>query len=122
LRATSTVPDSLTPFVGRAGIIESILHMLLDQGVRLLTITGPPGIGKTRLATEVSRLLQPDFSDGVHFVSLAPVGEPALVIPNVFEVVGTSSPQSEIRFDDLATAIGGGNYSEWGQFVRQCNS
>jgi predicted ATPase/transcriptional regulator with XRE-family HTH domain len=107
LRATSTVPDSLTPFVGRAGIIESILHMLLDQGVRLLTITGPPGIGKTRLATEVSRLLQPDFSDGVHFVSLAPVGEPALVIPNVFEVVGTSSPQSEIRFDDLATAIGG---------------
>src|SRR4051794_25539033 len=68
-----------TPLVGREREVEAVRRMLLDPVVRLLTLTGPGGAGKTRLALEAARQLLLTFSDGVYGVSLAPITEPTLV-------------------------------------------
>jgi hypothetical protein len=81
----ATLPPArdLPPLAARLIGPETALAMLvarLRQGrPRLLTLTGPPGIGKTRLALEIARELQADFDDGVCLVALAPIRDPALV-------------------------------------------
>jgi predicted ATPase/DNA-binding CsgD family transcriptional regulator/transcriptional regulator with XRE-family HTH domain len=68
---------ALTSFVGRAGPVRAVAA-LLDRG-RLVTVTGPGGTGKTRLAAEVARRMAGRFADGAWLVELAPVRDPALV-------------------------------------------
>ncbi|MEZ4563516.1 MAG: LuxR C-terminal-related transcriptional regulator [Thermomicrobiales bacterium] len=68
----SPIPVSLTPLIGRRAEFESAVAMLRRRTTRLLTMTGPGGIGKTRLATEIAIELEQDFRDGVVWVSLAP--------------------------------------------------
>ncbi|HEX2739681.1 MAG TPA: helix-turn-helix domain-containing protein [Rubrobacter sp.] len=84
----STLPSSLTPLLGREREVEEIDKLLRRAAVRLLTLTGPGGIGKTRLVTEVARMADGDFPDGVAFVALAPLGDAALVMPTVSQVLG----------------------------------
>jgi non-specific serine/threonine protein kinase len=67
------------PLVGRARELESIRDLLLDQRVRLLTLSGPGGVGKTRLALAAASLLEPAFAEGARFVDLAPITDPTLV-------------------------------------------
>jgi predicted ATPase len=67
----------LTSFVGRAGPVREVAEML--GGCRLVTVTGPGGVGKTRLAGEVARRVAGRFADGVWLVELAPAGDPVLV-------------------------------------------
>ncbi|MFN2134496.1 MAG: tetratricopeptide repeat protein [Candidatus Promineifilaceae bacterium] len=77
------LPLAPTPFVGREQELADLATLLADPDVRLITVTGPGGIGKTRLALEAARQevrLQSSFSDGVFFVSLAPL-ESAAEIP-----------------------------------------
>ena len=84
--ATSTpvLPVSLTPLLGREREMEVIAGLLLGPAaVRLLTLTGPGGIGKTRLGVEAARGAKGHFPDGVAFVALAPLGDADLVIPTV---------------------------------------
>ncbi len=69
------VPTPLTTFVGRASEVREILALLDDAETRLVTLTGPGGVGKTRLALEVARRIERDFADGVCFVPLASVQE-----------------------------------------------
>lgn len=69
------LPVQTTPFVGRAHEIALLAGRLADAACRLLTIMGPGGIGKTRLALEVARRAQADFADGVFFVPLASVSD-----------------------------------------------
>src|SRR5215210_4064642 len=69
----------LTPFIGREREVEEVKHRLLHPDVRLLTLTGPGGVGKTRLGLEVARQVMGQFEEGVCFVALAPISEPALV-------------------------------------------
>jgi predicted ATPase/DNA-binding SARP family transcriptional activator len=76
-------PAQPTALVGRDADIDEIQAMLWRQDVRLVTLTGPGGIGKTRLALQVAAGLVDDFSHGVAFVSLAPLRDPALVIPTI---------------------------------------
>lgn len=73
------LPSSLTPFIGREREVEEVRQKLLHPDVRLLTLTGPGGVGKTRLGLEVARQFQDRFADGVFFVALAPISDPALV-------------------------------------------
>jgi predicted ATPase/DNA-binding XRE family transcriptional regulator len=84
----STLPASLTPLIGREREVEEIENMLGQDALRLLTLTGPGGIGKTRLGIEVAQKTAAEFPDGVAFVGLAPVGEAALVMPTVSQVLG----------------------------------
>jgi predicted ATPase/DNA-binding CsgD family transcriptional regulator len=65
------LPHQPTPFIGRSGELNAITALLADPACRLLTLVGPGGIGKTRLAVEIGRRLLPDFPDGVFLVPLA---------------------------------------------------
>jgi predicted ATPase len=68
-------PVPLTPTIGRDADIAAVSRLLLDQRARLVTITGPGGVGKSRLALEVARRVLSSFPDGVHFVPLEPLSD-----------------------------------------------
>jgi predicted ATPase len=84
------LPPQRTPLIGRAAEIEHVKARLLASRVRLLTLTGPGGTGKTRLAIQVATDLVPYFEGGVVFVDLAPITEPDLVVPTVARALGVS--------------------------------
>jgi predicted ATPase/DNA-binding CsgD family transcriptional regulator len=82
-RPRSTLPAQPTPLLGRDGEIAGVATRLRDPAVRLLTLTGPGGIGKTRLAVAVADRLRDAFADGAVFVDLAPLRDPALVAATI---------------------------------------
>jgi predicted ATPase/DNA-binding XRE family transcriptional regulator len=73
------LPSQLTPFIGREREVEEVGHRLLHPDVRLLTLTGPGGVGKTRLGLQVAEQISNQFEDGLCFVGLAPISDPTLV-------------------------------------------
>jgi predicted ATPase len=75
----NNLPVQQTPFLGREGQVAWVVDLLNRDGVRLLTITGPGGVGKTRLALQVAADLLDGFPDGVWFVDLSPLDDPSLV-------------------------------------------
>jgi predicted ATPase/serine/threonine protein kinase len=84
------LPPQRTPLIGRAAEIAAVKGRLLDPAVRLLTLTGPGGTGKTRLAIQVGVELVPCFEGGVSFVDLAPITEPNLVASTVARTLGVA--------------------------------
>ncbi|MBL8057222.1 MAG: AAA family ATPase, partial [Anaerolineales bacterium] len=78
--------------VGRAADVPAVCAQLRADGVRALTITGPPGLGKTRLALEAAQALRFDFEDGVHVVELAPAADAEQVLPAIAQVLGVKEP------------------------------
>jgi len=84
------LPSSPTPFIGREHETSMIINQLLEPNCRMLTLTGPGGIGKTRLAIEVGKQLEPHFSDGVVFVSLAGVERIETIVPAIADSIGVS--------------------------------
>jgi predicted ATPase/transcriptional regulator with XRE-family HTH domain/Tfp pilus assembly protein PilF len=84
-----TLPVPLSSFVGRTDEIEVIGALLRDPNVRLLTLTGAPGIGKTRLALQVAASMQAYFGDGVVFVALDSLSAPTLVLPQIASMLKT---------------------------------
>jgi predicted ATPase len=87
-RPPGNLPTPLTPLVGREREEAAAAHLLRRQDVRLLTLTGAPGIGKTRLALQVAVDLADDAPDGVYLVELAPITKPALVLPAIMRALG----------------------------------
>jgi predicted ATPase/ATP/maltotriose-dependent transcriptional regulator MalT len=77
------LPIQPTPLVGREQTVMSACRHLQRPDVRLLTLTGPAGVGKTRLALQVATELLDDFADGVFFVPLASLRDPDLVVPTI---------------------------------------
>ena len=95
--SNTNLPRPASSFVGREQEVEEVLAMLQD-GARLLTLTGPGGSGKTRLGIEAAADLVPEFRNGVFWVGLAPVREPALVVDTIAQTLGAK--------DGLADHIG----------------
>jgi len=84
----TNIPVQRTAFVGREKEIAAAKELLLSKDVRLLTITGPGGIGKTRLGVEIATGLPENFSGGIHFVSLSPLRDPALIASVIVQTLG----------------------------------
>ena len=91
----TNLPAPITAFAGREREVAGIQTILARPEVRLLTITGAPGVGKTRLALEAAHGLSAAFTDGVFFVALAPLSDPKLVLATIAHAlhVGTSGGQ-----------------------------
>src|SRR5207244_13539702 len=78
----------LTDLVGREQTQADLLDLLEQPRTRLLTLTGPPGIGKTKLALQVASAIIDRFEDGVYLVELAPITDPDLVVPAIARTLG----------------------------------
>jgi predicted ATPase/DNA-binding XRE family transcriptional regulator len=80
---TLDLPIPSTPFIGRTDELAQIGDLLAQPACRWLTLVGPGGIGKTRLAVEVARMLRDSFADGVVLVALAAISDGALIPPTI---------------------------------------
>jgi transcriptional regulator with XRE-family HTH domain len=85
---TGALPIPPTPILGRADEVTKVTSALKDPGILLVTLTGPGGIGKTRLALAVATTQHEEFPDGVFFVSLGEVSDPELVAPAIAKSLG----------------------------------
>jgi predicted ATPase len=93
------LPAPVTPLVGRDHELAAIENLVLGKGVRLATLTGPGGVGKTRLAVEAAGRLGADFADGVRFADLSCVRAPEQVIDAVAAAVGVSATGARLITD-----------------------
>ncbi len=84
----SNLPILPTPLIGRQRELDELGRVLSDPSSRILTLVGPGGIGKTRLAVETASQCQNDFPDGVYFVPLAPVQTSRLIVPVIANALG----------------------------------
>jgi predicted ATPase len=88
--SNTNLPRPASSFVGREREVADVVSLLRD-GVRLLNLTGPGGSGKTRLAIEAAAELVPEYRNGVFWVGLAPVRDPALVCDTVAQALGAKN-------------------------------
>jgi predicted ATPase/DNA-binding SARP family transcriptional activator len=99
------LPLPSAQLIGRAAVLAMLVGRLRQGSPRLLTLTGPPGIGKTRLALEIARALQGDFDDGVCLVALAPIRDPALVAPAIVQALGLKANGEQPAVDLLKSYL-----------------
>jgi predicted ATPase/class 3 adenylate cyclase len=97
-RHAHNLPEQTTPFVGREQDLAAVKALLTRADLRLLNLTGPGGIGKTRLSLQIAADLVDHFEDGVFFVDLSLVSDPSLVVPSVAQAVGVrEAPARSLR-------------------------
>jgi predicted ATPase/DNA-binding winged helix-turn-helix (wHTH) protein len=99
----SNLPHGLTPLIGRSNELAELQKLM--QTDRMVTLAGMGGIGKTRLAVELGRQLQPEFPGGVWLVDFAPLSNPALVSTAVGATIGAPVRDLETAADALADAL-----------------
>jgi predicted ATPase len=87
----TNLPIPATPFLGRETELPEVLQLLTRDEVRLLTLTGPGGTGKTRLAAQAAGLLADRYADGVWWVPLAPLRDPQLVLATASQTLGAKN-------------------------------
>src|SRR3712207_3562529 len=94
-RPLHQLPAQPTPLIGRELDLYAARAYLLERGARLLSLTGPAGIGKTRLALALAESLLDEHPDGVVFADLAPIHDPALVAPALARALGLGQAAAE---------------------------
>jgi predicted ATPase/class 3 adenylate cyclase len=100
----SNLPDPAAPILGRAAELASLVELVRDH--RVVTIMGPGGVGKTRIVVELGRMLVPMFLDGVSFVPLADVTDPAQFLAAVAEALDVKEAEGRTLGDGVAALIG----------------
>jgi predicted ATPase len=94
----TNLPRRVSPLVGRERELEEVTAALRAADTRLLTMTGPGGVGKTRLAVEAARQLLERFPDGVFAVDLSPLADPELMIPHIAQALDVrEAPGTAVR-------------------------
>jgi predicted ATPase/class 3 adenylate cyclase/Tfp pilus assembly protein PilF len=99
------LPSQATPFLGRAQDVGRIRELVHDPEVRLVTLTGPGGVGKTRLAQHVAGELVEGFPDGVWFIDLAPLTDPTLVAQTIAGTLGVREAGERPLLEALAEHV-----------------
>jgi predicted ATPase/class 3 adenylate cyclase len=103
----TNLPVPATPFLGREADLADVAGLLTGNGARLVTLTGPGGTGKTRLALQAAAESAEHFPDGVTWVPLAPLRDAALVLPTIAGAVGAKEEQRLSLQDALSATLGG---------------
>lgn len=101
----NNLPARLTSFIGRESDVTVLRKKLLREDVRLLTLTGPPGVGKTRLSLHLGDEVLLDFPDGVFFVELAQMTNPEWVVPRIARAVGNLETGRRSSLENLKQAL-----------------
>jgi predicted ATPase/DNA-binding CsgD family transcriptional regulator len=96
-----SLPTPLTPLVGRERDIAAVSALCSRPEVRLVTLTGTGGVGKTHLALEVATAASSDFADGICFLGLAPLIDPGLMASTIAQVLGVREQESQPLLDSL---------------------
>ncbi|MGH9442595.1 MAG: protein kinase domain-containing protein [Thermoanaerobaculia bacterium] len=99
--APRVLPVPPNPLIGRTREVAAVRAMLLGGGVRLLTLAGPAGIGKTRLALQAANELAADFPGGVEFIALAAVTDPSLIVAAIARALNVGEEPGRLLGDLL---------------------
>jgi predicted ATPase/tRNA A-37 threonylcarbamoyl transferase component Bud32 len=102
----NNLPVPRTAFIGREQQADALLEVLVRREVRLVTLTGPGGIGKTRLALEVSSRIADRFPGGICFVPLAAVGESGLIASSIAQAIGVRETGNHSPLESLKEYMG----------------
>jgi predicted ATPase len=102
-------PRISTPIFGREEDVASVVALLRQEEVRLLTLTGPGGVGKTRLALHSAVVMAGDFPDGIAYVALATLADSVLVLPAIAQAIGVGEVGALPLSERLARALDGRN-------------
>jgi predicted ATPase/class 3 adenylate cyclase len=101
----TNLPVQPTPLVGREREVQELAVLLAEPSLRVLTLTGPGGVGKTRLALQVAAEAVDDYADGVFFVNLAPLDDADLVIPTIAQTLGLREQLGQQTVETLREAL-----------------
>jgi hypothetical protein len=106
-RQSTRLPAPASSIIGREVEVAAIVELLRGSHARLVTLTGPGGVGKTRLSLEVVRIIARGFSGGVHVVSLANISDPDLVVSAIAQQLGATQQDAVSPMDRVRERLGG---------------
>ncbi len=101
----NNLPVQLTSLIGREREMATVQRLLSREDVRLLTLTGTGGTGKTRIGLQIAAELSDRFADGVFFVNLASISDPAFVVPTIAQTLGVKETGNQPLLDLLKVSL-----------------